>query len=248
MPQDRLEQARMNALSLYQEGVQAQTIGEYVKAEDCYRRCHTMMKAIGNRNGEAASLHYMGTLLEAKGDFEEALDCYQKSFVLFQEEQDFQNCIFSLFFQAMLSLKMRQHGSSIELLLEAIEMAFLQGASYVQESWNRVRQMAGVLFARRQIEEMIVLGDRLVALGERLSEQDDGHPMQRQLGQITNKIGILILACGRFWSPSEDQAEFPEAEIVSWLLQTAVNLDQSPGTGLAFTDLVAKVIQERPAT
>ena len=95
MPQDRLEQARIEALNLYQEGVQAQTLGDYVKAEDCYRRCHTMMKAIGNRNGEAASLHYMGTLLEAKGEFGESLECYQKSFVLFELEQDFQNCVFS---------------------------------------------------------------------------------------------------------------------------------------------------------
>lgn len=245
MPQDRLEQARIEALSLYQQGVQAQTLGKYIQAEDCYRRCHTMMRAIGNRNGEAASLHYMGTLLEAKGEFKEAQDCYQQSFVLFKEEEDFQNCVFSLFFQAMLALKMREHSKAIALLLGAMEMAFEQGASYVQESWNRTRQMAGVLFARREIDALAELGDRLVSLGESLSEQDNGHPMQRQLGQITNKIGVLLLACGRFWSPVGDQQSFPEAEVVQWLLQTAVNLDQSPGTGLAFTDLVAKVIQER---
>ncbi len=247
MPQDRMEQARLEALSLYQQGVQAQTLGNYIQAEDCYRRCNTMMKAIGNRNGEAASLHYMGTLLEAKGDYQEARECFERSFILFEQEEDFQNCVFSLFFQAMLALKMRDHAHAIKLLLESMEMAFQQGASYVQESWNRVRQMAGVLFARRKIEELIDLGDRLVALGDRLSAQENGHPMQRQLGQITNKIGVLLLACGRFWSPAEGQDPFPEDEVVQWLLQTAVNLDQSPGTGLAFTDLVAKVIQERPS-
>lgn len=245
MPQDRLEQARMEALSLYQQGVQAQTLGQYMEAEDCYRRCHTMMKAIGNRNGEAASLHYMGTLLEAKGDYIESRDCYRQSFVLFRLEEDFQNCVFSLFFQAMLALKLEEYIEAIDLLMQAMEMAFQQGASYVQESWNRSRQMAGVLFARRQIDALASLGEKLRQKGEQLSQHQDGHPMQRQLGQITQKIGILLLACGRFWSSHEEHKSFPEDEVIQWLLQTAVNLDQSPGTGLAFTDLVAKVIQER---
>lgn len=245
MPQDRQEQARMEALSLYQQGVQAQTLGQYNEAEDCYRRCHTMMKAIGNRNGEAASLHYMGTLLEAKGDYAEARDCFRQSFVLFQQEEDFQNCVFSLFFQAMLSLKLEDYSAAIDLLMKAMDMAFQQGASYVQESWNRTRQMAGVLFARRQIEALSELGERLIHQGERLAQQQEGHPMQRQLGQITHKIGVLLLACGRYWTSLDEHKSFPEEEVVQWLLQTAVNLDQSPGTGLAFTDLVAKVIQER---
>jgi len=101
MPQDRIEQAREEALTLYQQGVKAQTLGDYPQAEDCYKRCHIMMKAIGNRNGEAAALHYLGTLLEARGDFAEAQSCYEESYILFDQDGDLQNCLFSLFFQCI---------------------------------------------------------------------------------------------------------------------------------------------------
>lgn len=249
MPQDRLEQARTEALNLYQQGVHLQNLGDYDQAEDCYKRCNLIMKAIGNRNGEAASLHYMGTLLEARGDLIEARDCYRKSYQLFKEDEDLPNSVFSLFFQGILELKLDNYSEGISVLLNAMELAYYQGASYVQESWNRIRQMAGVLFARRKIGALIELGERLISMGEQLSsDRQNTHLMQRQLGQTTHKIGLLLLACGRYWHPSPNQQLFQETELVQWLLQTAVNLDQAPGTGLAFTDLVAKVIQEKPQT
>lgn len=248
MPQDRIEQAREEALALYQQGVRAQTLGNYPKAEDCYRRCHRMMKAIGNRNGEAAALHYMGTLLEAGGRLDEARSSYEESFILFQKDQDFQNCVFSLFFQSMLSLKFNEPARGIDLIAQAIDLAFQLGVSYVQEGWSRIRQMAGVLFARREMGCLLLLGERLAQLGKELEAQSEAqHPAQKQLAGMTQQVGVFFLGCGRYWEPREAQENFPTDEVVSWLLQTAVNLDQATGSGLAFTDFAGKVIQERAA-
>lgn len=246
MPQDRIEQAREEALALYQKGVRAQTLGDYPAAEECYRRCHLMMKAIGNRNGEAAALHYMGTLLEARGDLEEARTSYEESFILFQQDEDFQNCVFSLFFQSMLSLKSNEYDRGIDLIAQALDLAFQLGVSYVQEGWSRIRQMAGVLFARRELGKLQQLGEKLAQLGKELEEQGGGsHPAHKQLTHMTQQVGIFFLGCGRYWQPRQDDDSFPVEEVISWLLQTAVNLDQATGSGLAFTDFAGKVIQER---
>jgi tetratricopeptide (TPR) repeat protein len=245
MPQDRVEQAREEALLLYQQGVRAQTLGDYPKAEDCYRRCHRMMKAIGNSNGEAAALHYMGTLLEARGDLDEARTSYEESFILFQQDQDFQNCVFSLFFQSMLALKYQDPERAIDLVGQALDLAFQLGVSYVQEGWSRIRQMAGVLFARRQMDALMMLGEKLAHLGKELEEvHGASSPSQRQLAHMTQQVGLFFLGCGRYWQPRDTNETFPAEEVVGWLLQTAVNLDQATGSGLAFTDLAGKVIQE----
>ncbi|HAA57096.1 MAG TPA: hypothetical protein DCE42_20190 [Myxococcales bacterium] len=245
MPQDRIEQAREEALALYQQGVKAQSLGDYPKAEDCYRRCHVMMKAIGNRNGEAAALHYMGTLLEAKGEFAEALDCYRKSFHLFEADEDFQNCLFSLFFQAILSLKLDEPRDGIQTIQQALDMAFGLGTSFIQEGWSRVRQMAGVLFAERKMEDLIFLGESLDQLGEKIQDESDGPSATVKLAQMTQQLGVFLVGTAKFWLAAHGGESLPEDEVTGWLLQTAVNLDQATGAGLAFTDLAAKVIQER---
>ena len=242
MPQDRIEQAREEALTLYQQGVKAQTLGDYPQAEDCYKRCHIMMKAIGNRNGEAAALHYLGTLLEARGDFAEAQSCYEESYILFDQDGDLQNCLFSLFFQCILALKADKHEEGVKILRQAVELSFDLGTSFIQEGWSRIRQMAGVFFAERRIELLIKLGEELNEIGEEIHNNSTKLSTAGRLAQMTQQLGVFFLGCGRFWQASHD---LPEEEVTGWLLQTAVNLDQATGSGLAFTDLAAKVIQER---
>ncbi|MCK6510871.1 tetratricopeptide repeat protein [Myxococcota bacterium] len=246
MSRDRTEQAREEAIQLYQQGVKAQALGEYTQAEDSYQRCLLIMRAIGNRNGQAAALHYLGTLYESKGDFQESLKCYEESNELFALDQDLQNSLFSVFFQAMLRLKMRQHDKSQQLLMRALELAFQLGPHFVQEAWSRVRQMAGVFFAQRQIGVLIRLGEGLEDTSRKVLDQGSSpYPMLERLAQMTQQLGIFLMGCGRLWEPPENIDEFPEEEVSSWLLQAAVNLDQATGSGLSFTDLAAKVIQER---
>ena len=248
MPQDRIEQAKREAITLYQEGVRAQTLGDYPKAEDAYRRCHGIMKAIGDHNGEAAALHYLGTLLEARFDMDEARDCYEESYRLFGQDDDLQNCLFSLFFQAMLALKIKSYAHSLEVLTESLGLSFQLGPTFVQEAWSRIRQMSGVMFAGRKMKELIALGENLEEIG-RSSYEDRSQlnltPTVARLAQLTQQIGVFLIGCGRLWLPEKEENDLPHEEFIRWLLQTAVNLDQATGTGLAFTDLASKVIQEK---
>jgi len=245
MPQ---EQARDEAIQLYQQGVKAQALGDYGKAEESYRRCHLIMKSIGNRNGQAAALHHLGTLLESCGQYAEAMSSYQESYTLFLSDQDAQNCLYSLFFQSMLSLKIRESIKAVELLAEAMLLAFRLGPYFVQDGWSRVRQMSGVLFARRHLEELIELGERLKAIGQEGAHQEvSSFPNLPKLAQMTAQLGEFLLGCGSLWKPPTG-VNLPEekmAEAASWVLQTAVNLDQATNSGLSFTDLASKVVQER---
>jgi tetratricopeptide (TPR) repeat protein len=249
MLRDRTEQAREEAIQLYQQGVKAQALGDYAAAEDCYQRCLLMMRTIGNRNGQAAALHYLGTLYESQGNFDESLKCYEESNTLFDLDQDHQNSLFSIFFQSMLQLKRRQAEESLTLLVRALEMAFRLGPHFVQEAWSRVRQMSGVFFAQRQIQPLIRLGESLEDVSRKILDQGSSpYPMLERLAQMTQQLGTFLMGCGRLWEPPESVESFPEEEVSSWLLQTAVNLDQATGSGLSFTDLAAKVIQEREST
>ncbi len=215
MSRDRTEQAREEAIQLYQQGVKAQALGEYTQAEDSYQRCLLIMRAIGNRNGQAAALHYLGTLYESKGDFEESLKCYEESNELFALDQDLQNSLFSVFFQSMLRLKMRQHDKSQQLLMRALELAFQLGPHFVQEAWSRVRQMAGVFFAQRQIKALIRLGEGLEDTSRKVLDQGSSpYPMLERLAQMTQQLGIFLMGCGRLWEPPENIDEFPRRRSV----------------------------------
>lgn len=249
MPQDRIEQARQEALALYREGISAQSLGRHTKAEECYTRCHQMMKAIGNRNGEAAALHHLATLLESRGDFAEAQRYYTDSFELFSVDGDEQNSLFSLFFQGLLQFKMQEESAGVDLLLQALETAFRLGPSYVQEAWSRLRQASGLLFARRYFALMLSLGERLDEFAQR-AQKEYANPdtTLHQVARLSQQVGILLVACARLWLPEEEGGEpAPAEELAMWILQSAVNIDQATGSSLAFTDLAAKAIQERNA-
>jgi len=244
MPEDRKEEAKRTAIALYQEGVKAQTLGQYKKADECYKRCHTIMKAIGDQNGEAAALHYLGTLSESNQDWEAAKQYYEESFKLFEQDQDHQNCLFSLFFQSILHLKEKSYMRGTELLVDALKLSFELGPPFVQEGWSRLRQMSGVLFAMREVDCLIAIGERLETMCKSLqTEVDHFSPVMIKLIELTGQLGVFLMGCGRLWKPPEGK-DFPVDEFIKWLLQTAVDIDQATGTGLAFTDLAAKVIQE----
>ncbi len=245
MPHDRLDQVREEAHRLYRKGVEAQEKGNYAEAEEAYKQCLLMMKALGNQNGEAASLHHLGTIFEARGDFQKAKEYYRESFKLFKADNDHQNCIFSLFFQAILHLKTEEFDRAIDLVIEALELCFEEGAAFVHEAWSRIRQIAGVLLAYRKIQQMARLGEKVLDISKKISQNNEISPTRRQLAKITERIGLLILVSGRFWDNEVIRDEVKEKEVINWLLQTAVNLDQSPAIGLSFTDFVAKVIQEK---
>ncbi len=248
MPYDKLEQIKEAAHLLYRQGVEAQERGEYREAEEFYKRCLLMMKAIGSRNGEAASLHHLGTLFEAKGEYQKAKEYYRESYKLFKADQDQQNSIFSLFFQSVLCLKTKEYDESIQLVIESLQLSFQEGVAYVHEAWSRIRQLAGYFFAYREINYLSQLAEELLKLTDKLENNKKNPISIRQLLKITSKIGLLFQVSAKFWQLPQHHREnnsSKERQIIKWLLQTAVNLDQSPAIGLSFTDFVSKVIQER---
>jgi tetratricopeptide (TPR) repeat protein len=245
MPEDRIQQAIEEALTLFHSGVAHQNKGDYPEAEDAYRRCLLMMRAIRNTNGEAATLHYLGTLLESKGAFHEAQTCFEDSYQLFQSENDAQNSLFSLFFQSMLALKLREHEKTSQLLNGALDQAFSMGPKLIQEAWGRARQIAGVLFARKDFLGLIQFGQGMERVGTQQQHQQSTGTLMRKLAELTTQQGTFYLACGRLWTTQDDWNEQQEEDLPNWLLQAAVNLDHGTGSGFSFTDLAAKVIQER---
>ena len=245
MDEERLERVRQEALALYREGVTAQASGKYEDAEANHSRCHRLMKAMGNRNGEAAALHQLGNLAEARGDYANARRQFLESYALFAAEGDDQNRLFSLFSQALLALKAGDQADGVDSLLQAVDLGFQLGPVLVQESWSRVRQAAGVLFAIRKIDELHSLGNGLSEVTETVLTKHAREGPLTQLARITSQMGSFVTGCAKLWLPPEEVGKLDLEELASWVLQTAVNLDQMTGGAMSFTDLAAKAIQEK---
>ncbi len=64
------------ATSLNHPGEIAQTRGALAEAERLYPASLTIMKEIGNREGEASSLNNLGSIAKKRGDLDEARSFY----------------------------------------------------------------------------------------------------------------------------------------------------------------------------
>ena len=59
-------------------GLIAKMTGDLDEAERLYRECLSIMREIGNRQGEAISLSNLGQISMERGDFAEQKDCTGK--------------------------------------------------------------------------------------------------------------------------------------------------------------------------
>ena len=73
------EHQREMAAVLHQQGILAQSRGDYDAALGHYRRSLEMLEQLGDRAGVAKSLNAIGLVLQERGDYDKALDYYQRS-------------------------------------------------------------------------------------------------------------------------------------------------------------------------
>jgi len=82
------EHRKEMAVVLHQQGMLAQSRGDYEGALSLYRRSLEIREQLGDRAGAANSYGQIGTLLQAQGQWNEALESYKQALAIFEQLGD----------------------------------------------------------------------------------------------------------------------------------------------------------------
>ncbi len=175
------EYRREMAAVLHQQGVLAQSRGDYDAALEHYRRSLEMLEQLGDRAGMARTLNAIGIVLQQRGDYDKALDYYQRSLQEAEAIGDRQQIATVLHAIGMVHQDRGDYDAALEHYRRSLEIE--------EQLGNR----AGVAISRAQmallLEQLDNIGEALALIRQAEAEFIRlGSPMAAQARRVRERL------------------------------------------------------------
>jgi tetratricopeptide (TPR) repeat protein len=173
---------KTNAAELHSLGIVFQSLGEYKKAEELYKRSLDISKKLGDKKGIARSLYHQGMIHQLRGEYEKAEELYEKSLDISEKLGDKKGIARSLYHQGMIHQLRGEYEKAEELYEESLAISEELGDNQgIAASFHQL----GIIYQLRgEYEKAEELYKRSLDISRKLGDKRGIAASFHQLGMI----------------------------------------------------------------
>lgn len=161
--------------------------GDYVKAEECFKKSLSKMEEIGDDMGTAIALHNLGRMQMARGDYDATLDYHNRSLEIRQRAGDQWGIAFSFDGLGDLYNRMGNYEKGLEFHSKSLEIREAIGNRANMPS--NYKNIAEALLNMGDVERALEMCTKGIAIAEEVGSRFFQATGSRVLGMILSQQG-----------------------------------------------------------